>query len=319
MKHFTLLFSFALLLAPVLMMAQGSCNEADLEYMGENLELVQSIATSCGTDCIFGGGDNACVFQCIADQTPLSDACISCFVDQVDCVVSNCFLACAFNPGSANCSNCVESNCLAPFQECAGIVDLDNDTYTNLNDCDDNNPNINPDAAEIWYDGVDQNCDGADDFDQDGDGDRSVLYGGTDCDDLNPNTFNDAFLVYVDADDDGFGDDASAAFACVLEAGFSLSGGDCNDANSTIYPGAIGTGLNQDNDCNGIVEEDEVAVDCSGDFNGDLVINSADLLALLSEFGCTSNCDIDLNGDDELNTSDLLSFLSVFGGVCTAD
>ena len=36
-------------------------------------------------------------------------------------------------------------------------------------DCDDANADVNPGATELWYDGVDQDCDGQDD-DQDGDG-----------------------------------------------------------------------------------------------------------------------------------------------------
>ncbi|MCK6518304.1 hypothetical protein L6R46_25005 [Myxococcota bacterium] len=41
--------------------------------------------------------------------------------------------------------------------------------------------NIFPGAEEIWYDGVDQSCDGNDN-DQDGDG----AIWGVDCDDTNP-------------------------------------------------------------------------------------------------------------------------------------
>jgi hypothetical protein len=42
---------------------------------------------------------------------------------------------------------------------------------------------VNPGATEVWYDGVDQDCDDADDYDADGDGDPSDVHGGTDCDD----------------------------------------------------------------------------------------------------------------------------------------
>ena len=35
---------------------------------------------------------------------------------------------------------------------------------------DDAAPGVFPGAEEVWYDGLDQDCDGVDDFDQDGDG-----------------------------------------------------------------------------------------------------------------------------------------------------
>lgn len=61
-------------------------------------------------------------------------------------------------------------------------------------DCDDTDNTINPDAEEIWYDGIDQNCDDADDYDQDGDGfilpeyiDRSDLPVG-ECSDTSKDT-----------------------------------------------------------------------------------------------------------------------------------
>ena len=37
-------------------------------------------------------------------------------------------------------------------------------------DCDDDDPDVNPGVAETWYDGLDSDCDGANDYDQDGDG-----------------------------------------------------------------------------------------------------------------------------------------------------
>ena len=51
-------------------------------------------------------------------------------------------------------------------------------------DCDDGDAAVNPDVTEIWYDGVDQNCDG-NDADADNDGFDAVSAGGTDCDDAN--------------------------------------------------------------------------------------------------------------------------------------
>lgn len=55
---------------------------------------------------------------------------------------------------------------------------------------------------------------------------------------------------------------------------------------------------------------------CPADLNGDGMINSGDLLILLSNLGCNENCNGDLNNDGSVNISDILLFLSQFGGNC---
>ncbi|MDP2307089.1 MAG: MopE-related protein [Pseudomonadota bacterium] len=50
-------------------------------------------------------------------------------------------------------------------------------------DCDDADAGVSPSAAEVHYDGVDQDCDGRSDYDADRDGDDASAWGGRDCDD----------------------------------------------------------------------------------------------------------------------------------------
>ncbi len=61
----------------------------------------------------------------------------------------------------------------------------------------------------------------------------------------------------------------------------------------------------------------EELVPCIGDFNGDNERNIADLLFMLSEYGCSgAQCITDLNDDNLVNTGDLSLFLAVFGTPC---
>jgi hypothetical protein len=61
----------------------------------------------------------------------------------------------------------------------------------------------------------------------------------------------------------------------------------------------------------------KVRTPCSGDTNGDLAVNFADLNAVLTNFG-TSGFGLqgDLNFDDVVNFLDLNEVLSSFGDVC---
>lgn len=67
------------------------------------------------------------------------------------------------------------------------LADADEDGWDTRYDCDDTDPNVNPETPEIWYDGVDGDCRGDSDFDQDGDGENTNAFGGDDCDDTDPN------------------------------------------------------------------------------------------------------------------------------------
>jgi hypothetical protein len=91
---------------------------------------------------------------------------------------------------------------------------------------------------------------------------------------------------------------------------------DCNDSNSQVYPGAPGTQQNIDNNCNGNLDQGEISP-CTGDFNGDGVINISDLLLFIGNFGCPSSCGVyDLTNDGPVNVSDLLIFMAAYGTIC---
>jgi hypothetical protein len=274
---FSTLLTFVILLFSINVFSQGNCNEEDLQYIGDNNEFVQQVASTCGQDCLFDADPEGCLVACMQLSVPLSDDCLGCFALQVECASSNCFIPCVFGT-EADCAACIAANCLAGFNECAGIFDADGDGFFNISDCNDSNASINPDALEIWYDGVDQNCDGLNDYDQDGDGDQAVDYGGTDCDDTDPLTSGGAVAYYVDGDMDGYGDITNFTVSCLQPPGTTLDNTDCDDTDDTAFPGAPGTFSGVDNNCDGQILGDEI-FDCPGDFNGDFAVNATDLLS----------------------------------------
>jgi hypothetical protein len=125
--------------------------------------------------------------------------------------------------------------------------DLDMDGFSTSEDCDDNDPNINPDAIEIVNNDVDEDCDGiAQMIDEDGDNYNSD----EDCDDNNPNINpGEDEIPYNGIDEDC---DSSTLDDDIDGDGYVLAD-DCDDMNPNVNPNAIEIANNGiDEDCDGM-------------------------------------------------------------------
>ncbi len=116
--------------------------------------------------------------------------------------------------GLADVVLAVEIDGVPTLQLLPGFADRDLDGFIDSEDCGPDRPDVHPGAEEIWYNGVDDACDGGDDFDQDGDGvPRDV-----DCDDT-----SDAISPYAtDVPGNGIDEDCSggdALTATITEQG----------------------------------------------------------------------------------------------------
>ncbi len=140
------------------------------------------------------------------------------------------------------------------------VLDADGDGYEYPEDCDDERQDVNPEAEEIWYDGVDQDCDDGDDYDQDGDGFTSDEHGGDDCDDTDADINPDAFETYYDGvnqncDGDSDYDKDRDGYDSAADSEW---GDDCDDSDAEINPGATETWYDGvDQDCDGADDYDQ--------------------------------------------------------------
>jgi hypothetical protein len=74
---------------------------------------------------------------------------------------------------------------------------------------------------------------------------------------------------YGDGDGDGFGDDADTVEGCAQPSGYVAAGGDCDDGDALLHPGATEWCDALDNDCDGTADGDVSYVDWYADDDGD--------------------------------------------------
>ena len=87
------------------------------------------------------------------------------------------------------------------------------------------------------------------------------------------------------------------------------------DNDNTSYPGALGTADDVDNNCNNVIDPDELAY-CA-DLDGDNIITINDLFIFNGDTGCTgADCIADINGDGVVSVLDLLILIADFGEIC---
>jgi hypothetical protein len=153
-------------------------------------------------------------------------------------------------------------------------------------DCDDADATVNPGASEQCDAAdVDEDCDGlADDDDDDASG---------------------MTAWYRDADGDGYGLDTSSVAACDQPSGRVAQRGDCDDGDPDISPVATETCDGDDNDCDGLVDDEDSVVgaptwfaDADGDGYGDSGSSTSACSAPSGFVVSDSDCD---DGDPDIN------------------
>ncbi|MFO0684056.1 MAG: putative metal-binding motif-containing protein [Sandaracinus sp.] len=161
-------------------------------------------------------------------------------------------------------------------------------------DCDDASDQRHPTASERCGDGRDDDCDGRID--------------------------EGAISLYADTDGDGYGANGPAArMGCSSEPGFAIVSGDCDDARSTVHPGAPelcdGT---RDDDCDMLVDENPAAAQACGNVAGTTYACTAGTCSVASCSAPRADCNHAPGDGCETDTATSAAHCGGCGMACAA-
>jgi hypothetical protein len=162
----------------------------------------------------------------------------------------------AVHPGADEWCNGYDDDCDGTVDESSAVdastwyADLDGDGYgdpantsvacsqpplssTDNTDCDDSQASVHPGAEEVWYDGIDQDCDG-----NDNDRDEDGYAIDQDCDEDDPEVNPGATEIWYDGVDQDCSGGSDYDYDGDGYDSESHGGDDCDDADDAVWPGA---------------------------------------------------------------------------------
>lgn len=277
----------------------GDCDDTDGSISPDAIEVCDELDNDCDGSTDPDTSADASIWYGDADGDGFGDvdsSSVSCsapsgtVADATDCDDTDA----SVNPGAEEVCNDIDDDCDGSTDPSTSsdasiwYLDSDGDSFgdasasfvscespagyvSDATDCDDGDSASYPGATE-YCDDQDNDCDGS----------------------IDPDSSANATTWYDDTDGDGYGDPSSSSVSCAAPTGSVSDDSDCDDSDSSVYPGATEYCDTQDNDCDGLTDEDvgeTFYADADSDDYGD-ASSPADACSVTSGYSANAqDCD----------------------------